>query len=74
VLRTFAQIAFGDFAQHSIYGYATSWLGPNFGFAKTSYMLETLSEMPKPAFKRKIYIKGYDRIMATLWQSVKETT
>jgi len=41
-----------DFAQHSIYGYATSWLGPNFGFAKTSYMLEPLGEMPKPAFKK----------------------
>jgi len=35
----------GNFAQHSIYGYATSWLGPNFGFAKTSYMLEPLYKM-----------------------------
>jgi len=42
----------GNFAQHSIYGYITSWLGPNFGFAKTSYILEPLGEMPKPAFKK----------------------
>ncbi len=37
----------GDFAQHSIYGYATSWLGPNFGFAKTSYMLKPLYKIAR---------------------------
>ena len=35
----------GDFAQYSIYGYATSWLSPNFGFAETSYILEPLVEI-----------------------------
>ena len=40
----------GDFAQHSIYGYATSWFSPNFSFAKTSYMLKPLYKIPSATF------------------------
>ena len=36
--------------------YTAHSVRPNFGFAKTSYMLETLYEIPNPAFEKKRYL------------------